>query len=68
MHVRANKLKEIFNGRKCLVMLKGSRGGIRQQSRYEVAMGCGRYKELLPFGVILQTHYNEERKQKAPTN
>lgn len=50
IHLRASNLKEIFNGRKCLVMLKGSQRAIRQQSRYKVAMGYGRHKDLLPLG------------------
>lgn len=50
IHLRASNLKEIFNGRRCFVMLKGCQGDIRQQSRYEVAMGYGRHEELLPFG------------------
>lgn len=31
-------------------MLKGCQGDIRQQSRYEVAVGYGRHKEPLPSG------------------
>lgn len=49
-------------------MLKGSQGDIRQQSQDGAAMGYGRHKEPLPFGDILQTHYNKERKQKPLAN